>query len=52
MNSIETGDATAIAYVNPDKYIQHDLALAEGLASFGAELQALSVGPWQLCVGG
>lgn len=41
LNSIETGDQTAIAYVNPTKYIQHNLAVADGLAGFGAVLQAL-----------
>jgi len=41
LNSIQTGDTTAVAYVNPDTYIQHNLAVADGLAGFGAVLQAL-----------
>ncbi|AAZ27762.1 nuclear transport factor 2 family protein [Colwellia psychrerythraea] len=41
LNSIETGDQTAISYVNPVKYTQHNLAVGDGLAGFGAVLQAL-----------
>jgi len=41
LNSIQTGDTKAVAYVNPDKYIQHNLAVADGLAGFAAALQAL-----------
>lgn len=44
LNSIQTGDQTAVAYVNPNKYIQHNLAVADGLAGFGAVLQALPKG--------
>lgn len=44
LNSIETGDQKAVAYVNPDKYTQHNLAVADGLAGFGALLQALPKG--------
>ncbi|WP_017220753.1 nuclear transport factor 2 family protein [Moritella dasanensis] len=44
LNSIETGDPQAAAYVNPDNYTQHNLAVADGLAGFGAVLQALPVG--------
>ncbi|WP_041422308.1 nuclear transport factor 2 family protein [Shewanella sediminis] len=44
LNSIETGDRGAVAYVNPDKYTQHNLAVADGLAGFGALLQALPKG--------
>jgi len=44
LNSIETGDQQAISYVNPDKYIQHNLAVGDGLAGFGAVLQALPEG--------
>lgn len=39
LESIETGDQAPIAYVNPDKYIQHNLAVGDGLAGFGAVLQ-------------
>lgn len=41
LNSIETGDQAAIGYVNPAKYTQHNLAVGDGLAGFGAVLQAL-----------
>jgi len=44
LNSIETGDQKAVAYINPDKYTQHNLAVADGLAGFGALLQALPKG--------
>lgn len=41
LNSIESGDQNAATYVNPNQYIQHNLAVADGLAGFGAVLQAL-----------
>jgi len=41
LKSIETGDSAPVGYINPDKYIQHNLAVADGLAGFGAVLQAL-----------
>ena len=41
LNSIETGNQQAIGYVNPEQYTQHNLAVANGLAGFGAVLQAL-----------
>lgn len=44
LNSIETGDQQAISYVNPNQYIQHNLAVGDGLAGFGAVLQALPKG--------
>ncbi|WP_370298559.1 nuclear transport factor 2 family protein, partial [Pontibacterium sp.] len=44
LKSIETGDAGPVAYINPEKYIQHNLAVADGLAGFGAVLQALPKG--------
>lgn len=33
--SLENGDHTPISYVNPNKYIQHNLAVGDGLAGFG-----------------
>ena len=33
--SLETGDQNAINYINPNKYIQHNLAVGDGLAGFG-----------------
>lgn len=41
ISSIETGAREPIDYINPDKYIQHNLAVGDGLAGFGAVLQAL-----------
>ncbi|WP_440874653.1 nuclear transport factor 2 family protein [Thalassotalea sp. PLHSN55] len=44
ISSIETGDAKAIGYINPEKYIQHNLSVADGLAGFGAVMQQLPQG--------
>ena len=44
LNSIQSGDQTAVAYVNADKYTQHNLAVGDGLAGFGAALAALPEG--------
>jgi len=42
LNSIENGDMAPVAYINGEKYIQHNLAVADGLAGFGAALEALN----------
>lgn len=39
LNSFNTGDQAPIAYINPNKYIQHNLDVADGLAGFGAIMQ-------------
>lgn len=39
LNSFNTGDQTPISYINPSKYIQHNLAVGDGLAGFGAVLK-------------
>lgn len=39
LNSFNTGDQAPIAYINPNKYIQHNLGVADGLAGFGAVMQ-------------
>src|SRR4051812_18401156 len=44
LKSIETGDAGPVAAINPEKYIQHNLAAADGLAGFGALMQLLPEG--------
>lgn len=44
LKSIETGDSKPVAYINPEKYIQHNLAVGDGLAGFGAVLQQLPKG--------
>lgn len=41
LKSIETGEQEPIGYINPGKYIQHNLGAADGLAGFGALLQQL-----------
>ncbi|OFX23418.1 MAG: hypothetical protein A2V77_01025 [Anaeromyxobacter sp. RBG_16_69_14] len=44
LKAIETGDAAPVAAVDPSKYLQHNLAIADGLAGFGAVLQQLPRG--------
>ena len=44
LKSIETGEQGPVAYINPEKYIQHNLAVGDGLAGFGEVLQALPKG--------
>jgi predicted SnoaL-like aldol condensation-catalyzing enzyme len=44
LKSIETGDGKPVAYINPGKYIQHNLAVADGLAGIGALLKSLPKG--------
>jgi len=39
LNSFNTGDQAPIAYINPNKYIQHNLSVGDGLAGFGAVMQ-------------
>jgi predicted SnoaL-like aldol condensation-catalyzing enzyme len=44
LKSIETGAAEPVGYINPNKYIQHNLSAEDGLAGFGKLLQALPKG--------
>lgn len=44
LRSIETGDHAAAAVISPEKYIQHNLGVADGVAGFAAVLQALPPG--------
>jgi predicted SnoaL-like aldol condensation-catalyzing enzyme len=44
LKSIETGDPKPLGYINPDKYIQHNLAVGDGLAGVRALLQSLLKG--------
>ncbi len=44
LKAIETGAAEPLAIINPDKYIQHNLAATDGLAGLGALLAALPKG--------
>lgn len=41
LKSIETGDLAPISVINPNKYIQHNLAAADGLQGFGVLLSQL-----------
>jgi predicted SnoaL-like aldol condensation-catalyzing enzyme len=41
LKAIETGASEPVGFINPNKYIQHNLGVANGLAGFGALLQAL-----------
>lgn len=41
IKAIETGAHEPVAYINPEKYVQHNLGVADGLAGFGAVLQQL-----------
>jgi predicted SnoaL-like aldol condensation-catalyzing enzyme len=40
LNSFNTGDKTAISYINQEKYIQHNLAVGDGLEGFGEIMKA------------
>lgn len=44
LKAIETGEAGPVAAIHPNKYIQHNLAAADGLDGFGAVLQQLPKG--------
>ena len=44
LKSIETGEGGAVSVINPNHYTQHNLGAADGLAGFGALLQALPQG--------
>src|SRR6202051_4324052 len=44
LKAIETGAPESLAIINPDNYIQHNLAAADGLAGLGALLAALPKG--------
>lgn len=35
LDSLNTGDKKPVSYINPNKYIQHNLKVADGLAGFG-----------------
>lgn len=44
LKAIETGASEPVGVINPEKYTQHNLGAADGLAGFGALLQALPEG--------
>ncbi|MEL7145174.1 MAG: nuclear transport factor 2 family protein [Bacteroidota bacterium] len=39
LNSFNTGDQTPISYINPSQYVQHNLAVGDGLKGFSAAIQ-------------
>lgn len=39
LNSFNTGDQGPIGFINPNKYIQHNLRVADGLQGFGEVMQ-------------
>ncbi len=41
LKSIENGDTKPVSYINPQKYIQHNLGVEDGLVGFGALLKQL-----------
>lgn len=41
LKSIETGDQKPVSYINPQKYIQHNLNVKDGLVGFGEILSQL-----------
>lgn len=44
LKAIETGESSPVSVINPDKYIQHNLAAKDGLAGFGELLAQLPKG--------
>jgi predicted SnoaL-like aldol condensation-catalyzing enzyme len=44
IKSLETGDRCPLAAINPNKYIQHNLRVADGLAGFRERLESLPMG--------
>ncbi|MFZ0599361.1 MAG: hypothetical protein WAM46_20405 [Flavobacterium sp.] len=40
LKSIETGEKEPVGFINPNKYIQHNLNAADGLAGFGALMKS------------
>ncbi len=39
LESLESGDQTPVSYINSNKYIQHNLAVGDGLEGFGVVMQ-------------
>lgn len=44
LSSIENGDPKPISYINPNKYIQHNLMVGDGLEGFGEVMKQLPEG--------
>lgn len=47
LQSIETGDPQAFAYINPTRYIQHNLSLPDGLKGIAGVLSSQPVGSFK-----
>lgn len=50
LESLETGAHEPIGYINADKYIQHNLAVADGLEGFGAIMKNAPEGGFKVKV--
>jgi len=50
IESIESGEPGPVAYINSDKYIQHNLMVADGLAGFVEVMAQLPEGSAKACV--
>jgi len=44
LESIETGDPTPVSYINPNKYIQHNLMAADGIEGFAEFMKQVPKG--------
>jgi len=44
IHSIENGNHKAVGYINPNKYIQHNLAVKDGISGFGEVMALLPKG--------
>jgi predicted SnoaL-like aldol condensation-catalyzing enzyme len=44
LKSIESGDPAPVAYIDPNRYIQHNVSIKDGLEGFGALLRLLPKG--------
>ncbi len=42
LNSIESGDRASLSYIDPNKFTQHNLSAADGVAGFEAMMESLS----------
>lgn len=47
LQSIETGNPEPFAYINPQKYIQHNLSLPDGIAGIASVVQSQPVGTFK-----
>jgi len=46
LESLQTGEKTPISYINANKYIQHNLAVGDGLEGFGAVVRLFRTKGW------